>query len=317
MSDRGRAVTLTVPWTRGDVPPRRRARRSRPARCSASWARTAPGKTTLLRRSRACSGSSAGASRSTASPRRRRRRRVRPARAAPGRRGVPGLPAVPAPERPRQRRVRRRAAQGVQSHGGRAPTPTAGSTRLGLAELGRAASRRQLSGGQAQRVALARALASRAARCCCSTSRSRRSTRGPGSRCARELRRHLADFAGPDPARHARPARGDGAGRPAARARERPDRAGGQTRRGGAAAGDGVRRPPGRAQPLCGAARTGRGGARRRWHALRRSRAGRRGSRRPGAARAATVGHHRCTPKSRCTPAHATSGRAGSPGSNC
>ncbi len=41
----------------------------------------------------------------------------------------------------------------------------------------------ELSGGQAQRVALARALVTEPP-CCCSTSRSRRSTPNPGRRCA-------------------------------------------------------------------------------------------------------------------------------------
>ena len=42
----------------------------------------------------------------------------------------------------------------------------------------------QLSGGQQQRVALARALVDRAARCCCATSRSARSTASCASRCS-------------------------------------------------------------------------------------------------------------------------------------
>ena len=67
-------------------------------------------------------------------------------------------------------------------------------------------------------------------RCCCSTSRWPRSTPAPGSTCRPSCARHLADFAGPVPARHPRPARGDGAGRPAAGARGRPGRPGGHAR---------------------------------------------------------------------------------------
>ena len=46
----------------------------------------------------------------------------------------------------------------------------------------------QLSGGQRQRVALARALVNRARGCCCSTSRSARSTSSCASRCRSELK---------------------------------------------------------------------------------------------------------------------------------
>ena len=56
---------------------------------------------------------------------------------------------------------------------------------LELVELGPFAERlpAQLSGGQQQRVALARALIT-GPPCCCSTSRSRRSTRSCGCGCA-------------------------------------------------------------------------------------------------------------------------------------
>jgi sulfonate transport system ATP-binding protein len=87
---------------------------------------------------------------------------------------------------------------------------------------------RELSGGQAQRVALARALVMRP-KCCCSTSRSRRSMRSRASIC-----RTTCSICGPTASRrcrrHARRGRGNRAGRPrdgdapAARPRLRGDR---------------------------------------------------------------------------------------------
>ena len=125
--------------------------------------------------------------------------------------------------------------------------------RLGLADLAEPPAR-QLSGGQAQRVALARALAAGPGACCCSTSRSPPSTPAPASTCRSELRRHLADFAGPvlvvthDPLEALVSPTGcsssstAGSCRRARRARSR-------------APGHRLRRPAGRAQPVCRPAR--------------------------------------------------------------
>ena len=97
--------------------------------------------------------------------------------------------------------------------------------RVGLAEHGRRSKPGALSGGQAQRVALARALVTdpRAAA-------ARRAARRPGRR--HPAARSAPTCAGTWPttpartvARHPRPARRDGAGRPAGRGRGRPGRA--------------------------------------------------------------------------------------------
>ncbi len=96
-------------------------------------------------------------------------------------------------------------------------------TRSNSCELAGYGARRpgQLSGGQRQRVALARAHRQPARRCCCSTSRSARST----SSCARSMQEELKSAA--EVARHhlrlrhARPGRGAVDGRPRRRVQRR------------------------------------------------------------------------------------------------
>ena len=87
--------------------------------------------------------------------------------------------------------------------------------------------------------------------CCCSTSRCRRSTPAPAGEVRTDLREHLTVLRRPDPGRHARRRRGDGAGRLAARPRGRPGRAAGDARRGGATSGDD------RTSPGCSASTSG------------------------------------------------------------
>ena len=105
--------------------------------------------------------------------------------------------------------------------------------------------------------------------CCCSTSRSPRSTPAPGSRSAPELRRHLAEFDGVGRPGHARPARRDGARRPARRHRGRPGRPGGHPGARRAPSAHGLRRAPRRPQPLPRARPTGHEVDRRRADAQR------------------------------------------------
>ena len=115
-------------------------------------------------------------------PARRRRRRADAAAPAQRQHGVPELRAVPAP-----RTSRDNVAFGLQVPAGRRRTsaqarwPRRSSSCSSTSFAKRKPA--QLSGGQQQRVALARALVCARA-CCCSTSRSARSTRG----CARTSR---------------------------------------------------------------------------------------------------------------------------------
>ena len=149
-------------------------------------------------------------------------------------------------------------------------------------------------------------------RCCCSTSRWPRSTPEPGSTyapsCASTSRTSPDRCAG-----HPRPARGDGAGRPAAGARGRPRGAGGHPGRGGPPPRLAVRRPPRRPQPL------GRPSTRRRrsrstaaaaWRSPPRPRADRCWSR-------CDPARSPCTRSTPSTPAPATSGAAASPRWRC
>ena len=113
-------------------------------------------------------------------PRRRSRAVLSPATAlgrarAPAHRdGLPGRRAVPAPDGGRQRRLRRRAARarGRVPGAGRPGRPRPATTRTSCRAASASASR-------------SRARSPRTRRSCCSTSRSRRSTPGCATRCAR------------------------------------------------------------------------------------------------------------------------------------
>ena len=121
--------------------------------------------------------------------------------------------------------------------------------RLGIAEPGRPPPGEPV--GRAGAAGGAGPRAGRATRaCCCSTSRWRRSDARTRMDVQGELRRHLADFAGPCLAGHARPAGGAGARRPAAGAGGRPGRPGGPAGRGRATTGHRLRGAAGGPEPL-------------------------------------------------------------------
>ena len=168
---------------------------SRPARWSRCSARTARARPPLLR-------ALAGLRPLDARPRQSRRRRPRrpadpglgAARAPPDRRGLPGLPAVPAPQRPGQRGLRACVGPGVDRRAARATAP-------GVARPG-GPGRPARTAGPGSSPAGRRSgwrwpgRWPRRRRCCCSTSRSPRSTPAPADELARELRRHLSALPG-------------------------------------------------------------------------------------------------------------------------
>ena len=194
-----------------------------------------------------------------------------PAGAAPGRRRLPGLPALPAPRRARQRRVRgpvarqpaarpRGRSRRSGSSGSAWPSSPAGA-RTSSPAARRSGSRWPgRSRLEPEVLLLDEPMAALDAR------RADRRTHLP-ARAPRRLRR--AGRAG-----HPRPARGDGAGRPAARARGRTGRPAGHPGGGRPPPRLGVRRPAGRPQPLV------RDPRRRRTRRARRRRAPRRRHRR-------------------------------------
>ena len=211
------------------------AARSPPARWSRCSARTAPARPPRCGRWPACCRSTAGTSPLDGDDLDDRRpARLVPHRAPADRRGLPGLPALPAPQRPGQRRVRPAPPRRRPADGPRARR-RAWLDRVGLAELGAAqaaaALRRPGAAGGAGPGA-----GRRARGCCCSTSRSPRSTPAPGWTSAPSCAGTWPTYAGRDGAGHPRPAGRDGAGRPAGRRRGRPGRAGGHAGRGHRAA---------------------------------------------------------------------------------
>ena len=163
---------------------------ARRSRCSA---RTARARSTLAARAGGPGPARARSRRARRHVARRSRcRRVRRARAPTGRRRVPGRPAVPASVGARERRLRVRAAGAAR----RRPRPRSGwLERMDLARSRRRAPA-TLSGRRSAAGRAGPGARRRAARCCCSTSRSPRSTRTRRSR-ARDAAPPPGPFAGP------------------------------------------------------------------------------------------------------------------------
>ena len=239
--------------------------------------------------------------------RRRGRRRVRAAGTSIRRCRVPGLPPVPAPDRARQRRIRLARARGCRS-ATLAPAPRS----TWRASTSRAAKMRSRPSCRADRHNASRSRAHwrSSPRCCCSTSRSPRSTCSTASRSAGSSASQLASFPGArvlvthDPV-DALVARG-----PAVHLAGRPHRAGGDTLGDHCEAAFAVRRRARRRESLSRrrAPKRCRGRRRHRNHGCGHAR-----RRRPGRGRAAAPSS--CT-GARPRAARATPGRGGSRGSS-